>query len=102
MEKNCPATKILQSISKKWALLVLRELHEHGTKRFNDLIHGMAAISPRTLSKRLKELEKLGLISKKRFNETPPRVDYTLTRKGKELIQCFKHLNAWSKKFSIN
>ena len=101
MEKTCPITKILNYLSKKWTLLILRELHNNGTKRFNDLIREMENISPRTLSKRLKELEKLELISKKRFNEIPPRVEYSLTNKGKELIKCFKHLDVWARKFDV-
>ena len=101
MKKVCPITKILSNLSKKWTLLILRELHNNGTKRFNDLIREMENISPRTLSKRLKELEKLELVLKKRFNETPPRVEYSLTNKGKELIKCFRHLDIWVKKFDV-
>ena len=101
MEKTCPVTKILNYLSKKWTLLILRELHNNGTKRFNDLIREMENISPRTLSKRLKELEKLELVSKKRFNEIPPRVEYSLTNKGKELINCFRYLDIWARKFDV-
>ena len=101
MEKTCPVTKILNYLSKKWALLILRELHNNRTKRFNDLIREMENISPRTLSKRLKELEKLELVSKKRFNEIPPRVEYSLTNKGKELINCFRYLDIWVRKFDV-
>ena len=101
MEKTCPVTNIMNILSKKWALLILRELHNDGTKRFNDLIREMENISPRTLSKRLKELEKLELVSKKRFNEIPPRVEYSLTNKGKELIKCFKYLDVWARKFDV-
>lgn len=101
MEKTCPITKTLNYLSKKWTLLILRELHNNGIKRFNELIRDMKNISPRTLSKRLKELEKLELVSKKRFNEIPPRVEYSLTNKGKELIKCFRHLDIWVKKFDV-
>jgi DNA-binding HxlR family transcriptional regulator len=101
MEETCPVTKILGNLSKKWTLLILRELHNNEAKRFNDLIREMKNISPRTLSKRLKELEKLELVSKKRFNEIPPRVEYSLTNRGKELIKCFKHLDNWVRKFNI-
>ncbi len=98
MEKACPITRILVYLSKKWTLLILRELHNGGAKRFNELVRNMENISPRTLSKRLKELEKLGVVSKKRFNEIPPRVDYSLTSRGRELIGCFKYLDSWAKK----
>ena len=101
MEKICPVTKILNYLSKKWTLLILRELHNNGTKRFNDLIREMKNISSRTLSKRLKELEKLELVSRKRFNEIPPRVEYSLTNRGKELIKCFKYLDIWGRKFDV-
>ena len=101
MEKTCPITKTLGNLSKKWTLPILRELHESNLKRFNELIKDMEGISPRTLSKRLKEMEKLELVSKKRFNEIPPRVEYSLTSKGKELIKCFKYLNKWVRKFDL-
>ncbi len=101
MDKNCPITKTLSYLSKKWTLLVLRELNDNTTKRFNELIKDMHQISPRTLSKRLKELESLELISKKKFNEIPPRVEYSLTDKGRELIKCFSYMNNWAEKFNI-
>ncbi len=102
MKNTCQVTKPLNYLCKKWTLLILRELHDNGTKRFNELIGGMENISPRTLSKRLKELGRLELVSKKRFNETPPRVEYSLTKKGKELIKCFKYLDIWAKKFDVS
>jgi len=102
MEKTCPITKTLNWLGKKWTLLILRELHNNESKRFNDLIREMSPISPRTLSKRLKELEELGLVSRKRFNEIPPRVEYSLTTKGKQLIKCFKYIDDWAKRFNIS
>ena len=99
MNEACPVTKILGCLSKKWALLILRELRAGRARRFNELLKGMLGVSPRTLSKRLKELEEKGLVSRKRFDEIPPRVEYSLTGKGKALISCFKHLDGWAKKF---
>ncbi len=98
MEKTCAITKIVNHLAKKWTLHVLRELHEKGIRRFTELLSDMKTISPRTLSLRLKELEKLNLISKTKYNELPPRVDYTLTSKGVELIKCFHYLDRWAKK----
>ncbi len=99
MDETCPVTRILGPLGKKWALLILRELHSDKPKRFNELIKGMRGISPRTLSKRLKELEEKGLVSRKRFDEIPLRVEYSLTAKGKELIKCFNYLGGWAKNF---
>ncbi len=100
MEK-CAITRILDYLGKRWTLLILRELQKEERKRFNDFLKDLKDISPRTLSKRLKELEDLGIISKKKFNEIPPRVEYSLTLKGKELIKCFKYLDDWAKKFEM-
>ena len=98
MEKTCPVTNIMNILSKKWALLILRQLNSH-KKRFTELIKEVGKISPRTLSKRLKELEKAKLVGKKQFNEIPPRVEYCLTESGKDLIKCFKSLNNWAEKW---
>jgi len=85
--------------SKKWMLVVLTELHFHGTQRFNELLDNMRHVSPKVLSKRLKELEERGLVSKKRFKEIPPRVEYSLTPKGTELVKSFKDIGKWALKW---
>ena len=99
MEKTCPVSKIIEVLGKKWTLLILRSLDGKNKKRFNELQKEIGDISPRTLSKRLKELEKEKLIEKKQFNEIPPRVEYSLTKSGEDLIKCFKSLNDWAKKY---
>ncbi len=97
MEKECPVAKIIDILSKKWNLLIIRQLNgsNNTKKRFSELIKEINGISSRTLSKRLKELEKAKLIKKEKFNEIPPRVNYYLTESGKDLIKCFKSLNNW-------
>ena len=102
MEKECPVAKIIDILSKKWNLLIIRQLNggNNTKKRFNELINEIKGISSRTLSKRLKELEKAKIINKTKFNEIPPRVEYSLTASGKHLIGCFKSLNGWAKKYS--
>ena len=98
MEKTCPVTKIVDVVSRKWTLLILRQLMFE-KKRFNELLKKIEGISPRTLSKRLSELEKSNIIKKKQFKEIPPRVEYSLTKSGMELIHCFKSLDNWAKKW---
>jgi DNA-binding HxlR family transcriptional regulator len=85
--------------SKKWMLMILTGLYFHGTQRFNELLDNMRQISPKILSKRLKELEDRGLISREKFNEIPPRVEYTLTEKGRELVKSFKDIGKWAIKW---
>ncbi len=100
MEKGCPVAKIVKILSMKWNMLILRQLNENfSKKRFNQLLEELKPVSSRTLSKRLKELEKAHLINREKFNEMPPRVEYFLTDSGKEIIKCFKPLSKWAEKF---
>ena len=61
--------------------------------RFNEFSKLYPKISPRTLSKRLVELEEEGYINKKKFNEIPPRVEYSLTKTGKQYSMYFCKFN---------
>jgi len=60
----------------------------------------MKGFSSKTLAIRLKELEKNGILSRKSYNEIPPRVEYTLTSKGQELVESILSLLQWMKKWS--
>jgi DNA-binding HxlR family transcriptional regulator len=63
------------------------------------LEHALSGISPRTLSQRLDDMEHCGLITKKSFAEVPPRVEYTLTQKGKDLLPILKSMGDWGEKY---
>ena len=62
----------------------------------------MKGFSSKTLAIRLKELEKSGILSRKSYNEIPPRVEYALTSKGQELTESIISLLNWMKKWSLN
>ena len=62
----------------------------------------MKGFSSKTLAIRLKELEKNGILSRKSYNEIPPRVEYNLTTKGQELIESVLSLLQWMKKWSCS
>ena len=81
----CPLDGVIETIGKKWSLLIVNELGNHGSLRYKDLSEELKGISPSTLASMLKELQKEGLISREAFNEIPPRVEYTLTKRGREL-----------------
>jgi hypothetical protein len=66
-------------------------------KQFRNALKGF---STRTLSIRLKELERGGILEKHRYNEIPPRVEYTLTTKGQELVESIVSLLQWMRKWS--
>jgi DNA-binding HxlR family transcriptional regulator len=90
--KPCPIVKALEVIGTKWTFLIIRDLLIEGTMRFSELLKSMDGISPKTLSLRLKELEDQGLVSRAVYPEVPPRVEYTITEKGKQLESIFIEL----------
>ncbi|HWR42066.1 helix-turn-helix domain-containing protein [Sporomusa sp.] len=88
----CPIAKTLDVIGTKWTFLIIRDLLIEGTMRFRDLQKSMAGISTKTLSLRLRELEEQGIIVRRVYAEVPPRVEYSLTEKGKCLESIFIEL----------
>ncbi|GGI10043.1 winged helix-turn-helix transcriptional regulator [Gottfriedia solisilvae] len=89
---QCPIAKTLDVIGTKWTFLIIRDLLIDGKLRFSDLMRSVEGISPKTLSLRLRELEEKGIVTRKVYPEVPPRVEYTLTEKGKSLKGIFVEL----------
>jgi DNA-binding HxlR family transcriptional regulator len=88
----------MQIIGNKWTALILRDLFG-GAQRFCELERSVGTINPRTLSQRLDDLEAHGIITKKSFAEVPPRTEYALTSKGKDLEPILKQMAAWGNKY---
>jgi DNA-binding HxlR family transcriptional regulator len=95
---TCPVLKAADIISGKWTLLILRDLAA-GVNRFSGLERSLAGISPKTLSERLKQLERTGIVTRKSYAEVPPRVEYTLTEKGLDLLPLLDHLRDYGTKW---
>jgi DNA-binding HxlR family transcriptional regulator len=68
--------------------------------RHKQFRHALKGFSTRTLSIRLKELEKGGILERHRYNEIPPRVEYTLTTKGQELVESVVNILQWMRKWA--
>ncbi len=68
----CPLDGIIEKIGKKWTLLLVNEIENHGSLRYNDLLEELKGISPSTLASMLKELQEEDIISREPFNEIPP------------------------------
>lgn len=94
----CPLDGVIDTIGKKWGLLMINEIGNHGQLRFNELMLELKGISPSTLSNMLKELKKEKLIQKESFNEIPPRVEYSLSSRGRELREAIIPLLKWATK----
>lgn len=94
----CPAEKIMNILSKKWTMIIISNIGNTKKLRFNELMKKLNSISPKTLSERLKELEREGLLKREVFAEIPMRVEYSLTEKGFELRNAILPLIEWNKK----
>jgi DNA-binding HxlR family transcriptional regulator len=84
-DSTCPVCRTADIVCGKWTLLLVRDLAE-GRSRFCELERSLAGISPRTLSLRLRALEEEGIVERQTYAEVPPRVEYSLTAKGRALI----------------
>jgi DNA-binding HxlR family transcriptional regulator len=82
---GCPVARTALIISNKWTPLIVRDL-EQGERRFSELERSLLGISPKTLSERLKHLESERIIERRGYAEVPPRVEYSLTEKGRALL----------------
>ena len=77
-------TRAMDLVGPKWALLVIEALLA-GPQRFTQVERALADASPKVIAIRLRELEAAGLVSRTIFAEVPPRVEYELTERGREL-----------------
>ena len=92
--KNCPVERTVNVIGGKWTLLILRDLFD-GTKRFGELRASLIGISPKTLTEKLRALEQDGIIERKIYPEVPPRVEYSLTKRGQTLGTIIEAMREW-------
>ncbi|SEW43352.1 transcriptional regulator, HxlR family [Chitinophaga sp. YR573] len=95
-DPNCPVRSVLDRIGDKWAVLVITTLGEEGTMRFNQLHETIGDISQKMLTVTLKKLQEDGLVSRRMYQEIPPRVEYTLTDTGVTLVPLLNALAEWA------
>ena len=93
---HCPAELSLEFLAGKWRAMVIFWLMD-GPKRFNELQRRLGAITHRTLSKTLKEMQVDGLVLRTDYGEIPPRVDYALTARGLSLKPVLEAMERWAK-----
>ena len=90
----CPVAKSLEVVGDRWTLLVVRDLLS-GPRRFQDFLQTLPGIAPNILSARLKLMEEHGLIGREFYTDHPPRAQYVLSEKGRELGMVVGALAAW-------
>lgn len=92
----CPAyTRAIEIVGKRWTGAILRALLS-GAVRFSEVLALVPGLSDRLLSERLKELEHEGIVSRRVIPDTPVRVEYTLTEKGRDLGEVVRAVAAWA------
>lgn len=94
--EECPIRNVISRFSGKWSILVLCILSENESTRFNAIGRAIPDISPKVLTATLKMLEEDKLVKRKLFPEIPPRVEYSLTEKGRSLMPHLNGLIGWA------
>lgn len=95
----CPKVeKALSLLTKRWTALIVHQLLQ-GTLRFSELEASIPELSGKMLAARLKEMEMAGMVERMKYNEIPPRVEYTLTEKGRELQPVLRQIAWWADKW---
>lgn len=95
---SCPAETALDMLSGKWRPMIIYWLLQ-GTRRFNQLQRDLGGITHRTLAKTLREMEAGGLVTRIDYGEIPPRVDYSLTAKGRGLEPVLVAMEQWARQY---
>ncbi|OPY33287.1 MAG: HxlR-like helix-turn-helix [Methanomassiliicoccales archaeon PtaU1.Bin124] len=97
---SCPVERTVSLVGNKWSLMILKQLYYNGGPlRFNQLLKTLKPVSSKTLSAKLKDLEKFEIVSKEIIPARPPMVQYQLTEKGMEFAEVFATMAKWSKKW---
>jgi DNA-binding HxlR family transcriptional regulator len=101
MESNmirCPINNTFRLVGKKFTILIIRNMIHLGHSRFNQFLE-IEGINAKILSARLKEMERDGLIERKVYAETPIRVEYGITEKGRALEPILDQMSAYSMRY---
>ena len=96
--ENCPIEEAIRMVGGRWKLRILCSLNVDGTLRYNDIKKRMNGITPAVLSSSMKELERDNLVERVQYAEIPPRVEYTITQRGKDLWPILHSLAHWTDK----
>lgn len=93
----CPLKYALNLVGGKWKLPIICILAREGSVRYNSLKRKLSGITNMMLSQSLKELEENGIVHREQYNEIPPRVEYSLTKEGRSILEPLDSLSEWGK-----
>lgn len=95
---TCDVSRTAEIIGDRWTSLILRDFLLLGPRKYQDLFNSLVGISPNLLSNRLKKLEEYKIIQTKQYSEHPPRNEYILTDRGKDLGTIIAGMRDWGRK----
>ena len=95
----CPVAHTANLIATGWTCLILRDLLRNDARRFQQLQESLTGIAPTTLSDRLKTLEQHGIVERRFYSMSPPRAEYVLTKKGRDLGPVILAMKNWGTKY---
>jgi DNA-binding HxlR family transcriptional regulator len=98
---TCAVAATAEIVATKWTPLIIHDLSE-GARRFKELEHSCPGISPRTLSERLDMLEEQGVLVRRSYPESPPRVEYELTDKGRSLLPIIREMRKFGRAWVVH
>ena len=97
--KCCPVDNTFKIVGKKFTIHILRNMMLLNQSRFKQFLDSIEGINPKTLSVRLREMEKSNIIKRKVYSETPVRIEYSVTEKGEALKSIIMQMAEFSMKY---
>ena len=97
--KACPIDNTFKIIGKKFTVHILRNMTKLGQNRFNQFLDSVEGINPKTLSARLREMERNGIIEKRVYTGTPVKIEYVITKKGLALNPILESMAVFSMQY---
>lgn len=97
--KCCPIDNTFSMIGKKFTVHILRNMTQLGQTRFNQFLESIDGINPKTLSARLREMERNGIIQRNVYPGMPVRIEYSVTKKGRALKPILDQMAAFSMRY---
>ena len=99
-DEECAVACTADIIGAKWTAVLVHDLSE-GPRRFSELERSLPGISPRTLSERLRALEQDRIVVRRSYSESPPRVEYELTAKGRALLPIIDEMRRFGHEWLV-
>jgi DNA-binding HxlR family transcriptional regulator len=99
--ENCPANRAIEALGDKWKLLIVIELGRGKPLRFGALQNALTGINQKVLTTALRGLERDGIVERVAYTELPPRVEYSLTERGRGALGVVQALQTWAEETGI-